>query len=350
MDAVGTSRSHAESQTLASPSSPLRLAKRTEEYRVFNRSRESFLSLRVDIFDSTTEPLKRLFDYLAAGADVGLWLKPYRGIPASQGAKLFDLVYLDEQCRVTQEIEPYPNPELKVSEIQPATALLLPAHTVFASRIRPGDLLEICGTNELDGMLEALSNSNGEDAGARSLGMDGEDAEESSLRPSNPGPDSMPQHPKRQQAHGSEAGSRGEKKSSFGARIKRWFFPNPESDYRSNRRALPGLIAYHWSGGTPQPYHLGNISESGFYLLTDERPYPGTLILMTLQRTSGDADEHGNSLAVYSKVIRWGPDGVGFRFVTLDSEHTQTNDREPQNFANQESLNAFLKKVLEDIR
>jgi hypothetical protein len=331
MDAGRTSRSSAELQTLVSSSSRKKMAKQNEEYRVFNRSRESFLSLEVTIFDSTTEPLKKLFDYLAAGSDISLWLKPYRGIPTSQGAKLFDLVYLDQQGLVTQEIEPYPNPELKVSELQPASALLLPAHTVFASRIRPGDLLEIRGSDELNRMLEALSNSTGGDLGG--------------LPPSSARPHRMPPPSMLQKTHGSE--SRSGKKSQLGVRIKRWFFADPGNDQRSNRRALPGLIAYHWSGGTPQPYHLGNISETGFYLLTDERPYPGTLILMTLQKTSSAAEEHGNSVAVYSKVIRWGPDGVGFRFVTLKSQHVKKNDREPQNFANQQSLNAFLKKELE---
>src|SRR5664279_253712 len=116
----------------------------TGRLRVYNRSGERFLSLEVELFETTAEPLKKLFDYLAAGSDTGLWLKPYRGIPATQGAKLFDLVYLDEQCRVTQEVESYPSPEMKALEAQPASALLLPAHTVFASQIQPGDHLAIC--------------------------------------------------------------------------------------------------------------------------------------------------------------------------------------------------------------
>ena len=113
------------------------------------------------------------------------------------------------------------------------------------------------------------------------------------------------------------------------------------------RLPLPGLIALPLEWRTPQPYQIGNISGSGFYLLTDERPYPGTLILMTLQRTGTDGEKVGNSLAVYSKVIRWGQDGVGFSFVTMESQHAKNNGREPQNFANQESLNEFLKKALD---
>jgi hypothetical protein len=109
---------------------------------------------------------------------------------------------------------------------------------------------------------------------------------------------------------------------------------------------LPGLIAYHWSGGTPQAYHVANISVSGFFLLTDERPYPGTLILMTLQKTGTNAEKPRDSIAVYTKVIRWGPDGVGFRFVTVESKDAKSNNRQPKTFANQESLDEFLKQVL----
>jgi hypothetical protein len=60
-----------------------RSPKRDEQFRVYNRSRENFLSLEIAIFDTTAEPLKRFFDFIIHGSDIGLWLKPYRGIPAS---------------------------------------------------------------------------------------------------------------------------------------------------------------------------------------------------------------------------------------------------------------------------
>ena len=70
---------------------------------------------------------------------------------------------------------------------------------------------------------------------------------------------------------------------------------------------------------------MGNISVSGFFLLTDERPYPGTLILMTLQKTGTNGEKPGNSIAVYTKVIRWGSDGVGFRFVPVESKDAKNH-------------------------
>jgi hypothetical protein len=339
----GATDMHPQSDTLASPPSPGKRLNQTERLRAYNRSGERFLSLEVRIFDTTSEPLKKLFDYLASGSDTGLWLKPYRGIPAEQGAKLFDLVYLDEECRVTREVDSYPNPVFAVLEDKPASVLLLPAHTVFASQIQPGDQLAICESEELEGMLELLSSSTDADPVAQETeSKDEKLATHDDLRSSTEH-DRSAQRDVSQQPNARGAESSGRKRDSLSARIKRWFHPEP-ADNRSNRRLFPGLIAYHWSGGTPQAYHLGNISESGFYLLTDERPYPGTLILMTLQRTDSAREKLEDTIAVYTKVIRWGPDGVGFAFVTSRFAVADINNAE-KHWADRNSLNAFLKRL-----
>lgn len=313
---------------------------------MYNRSGEGFLSLEVSIFDTTAEPLKRLYDYLLRGNETGLWLKPYRGIPAIQGANFFDLVYLDEAFRVTHELDSYPNPEFAILEDAPASALLLPAHTLFASQIHAGDQLAICGSEELEGMLDSVSDSPGQDPRDQKLNLTGDSRPAGdSLLPSTSGPHRMPPPAPLGQPAVKETESARPGKKSPAVRIWRWLFPKSNSDPRTNRTPLPGLIAYHWSGGTPQAYHVGNISPSGFFLLTDERPYPGTLILMTLQKTGTNAEKSGNSIAVYTKVIRWGPDGVGFTFVPVGSKDAKST-REPKKVANQESLDEFLKQVL----
>jgi hypothetical protein len=314
--------------------------KKDEQFRVYNRSGENFLSLEVAIFDTTAEPLKRLFDFLIHGSDIGLWLKPYRGIPASQGAKYFDLVYLDEENRVAWNVDHYPNPQFLVLEEEPASALLLPAHTVFASQLRSGDQLSICGLSELEGILETLAITDGE---ARA--HDVEIAEQTQTGRNEFLRSDSGSHRVPVQQVADVAESKPKKSPSFAARMKKWFSSESESSQRSNRKILPGLVAYHWSGGTPQPYQLGNISESGFFLLTDERPYPGTLILMTLQRTGSKGEKLGNSIAVYSKVIRWGPDGVGFAFIVKENEDPREDDRAPGKLACRKSLQEFLKRA-----
>jgi hypothetical protein len=308
--------------------------KKDEHFRVYNHSKENFLSLEVAIFDTTAEPLKRLFDFLIHGSETGLWLKPYRGIPASQGARFFDLVYLDEENRVAWEVDHYPNPQYTVLEEDPASALLLPAHTIFASQLRPGDQLAISGLGELVGILETLSTVAGAGTETRATEEQTQAAGTESF-PLNSGSQLVP--PQAEWAPPA-------KDTSLAGRIRRWFSFDSENNDRSNRKSLPGLVAYHWSGGTPQPYQLGNISESGFYLLTDERPYPGTLMLMTLQRTGNRGERLGNSIAVFSKVIRWGPDGVGFAFVPLETKDPKNPGRQSTTGADKESLDRFLKE------
>ncbi len=312
------------------PRSPARGGREIKIFRVYNRSREEFFSLKVAPFDTTAEPLKRLFEYLVNGSYPGLWLKPYKGLPVMPGAQKFDLVYLDGNCRVAEGLDKYPNPQIAVSEIKHASALLLPTGSDFASQIHIGDQLAICEAAELEGMLAVLSDSTEEDPGTRTEVFTGASASKSGLL-RMPKPASI------------EALA---KKPSFVDRVKRWLSSETSSVQRLSRHPLPELIAYHWSGGTPHPYALGNISETGFYLLTDEQPYPGTLIKMTLQRTSTNNERLQDSIAVYAKVIRWGPDGVGFEFAPLSTKDAKKTDPRQGDLADQETLNMFLKRAL----
>ena len=244
------------------------------------------------------------------------------------GAKTFDLVYLDGDCRVTGRLDKYPNPQIAISEGKPASALLLPAHSAFASQISIGDQLVICEAAELEDTLAALSDSTDGESSIQAEVVTG-------LPPSN---SSFLRIPK--------LASIATKKLSFVERVMRWLSSETPSNQRLSRHPLPELIAYHWSGGTPQPYPLGDISGTGFYLLTDERPYPGTLIKMTLQRTITNNERLQDSIAVYTKVIRWGPDGVGFVFVAVDAKDAKKTNHRPGDLADRETLNMFLKRAL----
>ncbi len=320
-----------------------RSPKKKERFRVYNGSQGNFVSVEVAILDTTAEPLKRLFDFLVNGSETGLWLNPYRGVPNSQGARFFDLVYLDEDNRVAWDVDHYPNPEFTVLEKEPASALLLQAHTAFASQLCPGDQLTICDIAELEGMLETLSSDPnlGSSVPRAKIAEQMQASRSESVR-SESGSHPLPSREVLEQTKAERDESLPEKKASFGARIKQWFSGDAPSDQRSNRQVFPGLVAYHWSGGAPRPYELGNVSESGFYLLTDERPYPGTLILMTLQQTGSKGEKLGNSIAVYSKVIRWGSDGVGFAFVPLETKDPKTANRQSITGADRASLDHFL--------
>jgi hypothetical protein len=86
---------------------------------------------------------------------------------------------------------------------------------------------------------------------------------------------------------------------------------------KTQRLDAPMLVAYYWDGATPNAHPIRNISSQGFYLLTEERMRPGTVITMTLQRSSPQKKDSASTphLSVMSIVVRQGEDGVGFAFL-----------------------------------
>ena len=98
--------------------------------------------------------------------------------------------------------------------------------------------------------------------------------------------------------------------------MKNWFEElMSQHRRRAQRHIEPWLVAFYWDGAVPQPRYILDVSNTGFYLLTDQRWYPGTLITMTLQRTEKSDDGSKSSVAVQAKVIRLGEDGVAVAFV-----------------------------------
>jgi len=98
--------------------------------------------------------------------------------------------------------------------------------------------------------------------------------------------------------------------------MKNWFEElMSENRRRAQRHIEPRLVAFYWDGATPIPRYIRDVSNTGFYLMTDQRWYPGTLIAMTLQRTEKSEDGSKHSIAVQAKVIRLGEDGVAVAFV-----------------------------------
>jgi hypothetical protein len=99
--------------------------------------------------------------------------------------------------------------------------------------------------------------------------------------------------------------------------LDRWWSPDPR---KAPREPAFGLAAYYWTGSAPEPHDIKDISSTGLYLVTEERWYPGTLILMTLAR-KGCEECAERSIAVHSRAVRWGADGVGLQFVLANSQY-----------------------------
>ena len=129
--------------------------------------------------------------------------------------------------------------------------------------------------------------------------------------------------------------------------IKRLIDRIRTNDRRSaNRLAAPELAAYFWTNSAPVKQNIKDVSPTGFYLLTDERWYPGTLVMMTIQ---ADDPENGEpkAIAVQSKAVRSGEDGVGLMFVLPDKGIGGPHDEVRFGKADKKTLNKFLRRYLE---
>ncbi|HUN86129.1 MAG TPA: hypothetical protein VMU48_17245 [Terracidiphilus sp.] len=286
----------------------------SKTHRVINKTQRSLLSPAVTVVDTMVEPFKAMVEQLAAHAEEGLWLKPYRGIPEVPGIRPFDLVLLDESHKVIGLAAAYPTEKLAPSTVPVASALVLPLRTIHSSLTHTGNQLEIYQADSVGATAAPASTSNPgwKDSPGGSIGA------------------------------GSPEGSTAQEKPGIGTRILRWIFGSHNSR-RAPRHALPDLRAFYWTGGAPQGFSLRDISATGFYLLTHERWTPGTVVLMTLQRTNTSGNDPLDSISVLVQVIRWGLDGMGFEFIMADDIKANSTVSLPGKGTDRKAIDQFLK-------
>ena len=128
-------------------------------------------------------------------------------------------------------------------------------------------------------------------------------------------------------------------------RFLRWLFPDINKR-RSKRYSVPGLVAYHWTGGSPGSYSVGDVSATGLYLITQERWTPGTTIQMTLQKQDSSGNSLEGSICVLSEVVRWGENGAGFNFVLSDYEDLASRQILPGEATSRKAVEKFLQRVV----
>lgn len=100
-------------------------------------------------------------------------------------------------------------------------------------------------------------------------------------------------------------------------RILRRVFPDQR---KQQRQPLPPLVGYLGATNASKPYDLGDISLSGFCLLTNERWIPGTEMPVTLRRMNLLPEEELDCFTVQATVVRSGENGVGFSIVLSEEE------------------------------
>ncbi len=137
-----------------------------------------------------------------------------------------------------------------------------------------------------------------------------------------------------------------EPQADDGKPAKRWFRRSPASERRkAKRQKISGLVAYYWDGGAPQAHAIRDISSTGLYLLTDQQWYPGTLLTMTLQKTTDSGAGPDLAIAVQTRVMRQGTDGVGFAFVALQNLKQHRGESNMRSTADKKELEEFLQRL-----
>ncbi len=141
------------------------------------------------------------------------------------------------------------------------------------------------------------------------------------------------------------------------------YIPGTHDRRRATRMKSPPLVAYYWDGGAAVAHSIRDISLSGVYVVTDVRWYPGTHVMIALQRPDLAEGEPHRSLTVNAKVVRFGIDGLGFSFVmpakrpsayagpySREAENLTRNARGPgiPSGADKAALIGFLQKLPRD--
>lgn len=317
----------------------------TRTHCAYNQTRECFLGLEITIADLTYAGIVDLMSTVSLKSGEGLWIVPFRDIPAAGLQAPLDLIYLDEDCRVIDLVESFPTFRVSSSSPKAASVLALPVHSIYSSQTQTGDQLVLCIAEEMERRLERISGMRTDNGSAPAAVAAAKDREkplwsnESSLF---------------------EPEKRGDKDSRLSRRgaelppppavspyppktwLERWLSPDPR---KAPREQFEGLTAFYWTGASPQAHAIRDISATGVYIITEERWYPGTLVLMTLTANAGDDKAEERSIVIQSRAVRWGSDGVGLKFVLPDARAFRHGHNVLTDGADRRELDRFLDEL-----
>jgi hypothetical protein len=124
--------------------------------------------------------------------------------------------------------------------------------------------------------------------------------------------------------------------------LERWWSPDPR---KAPREPAPGLAAYYWNGAAPKAHTVRDVSSTGLYVVTEERWYPGTLVLMTLQRNGVGEEVAERAISVMSRAVRWGNDGVGLQFILPEDQDSHRNKNHQMDGPSKKDFTRFLQRL-----
>jgi PilZ domain len=317
----------------------------------YNQTRECFLGLEVTAAEFSYVSVGETLGRQALKSGEGLWLKPFHGIPPAGLHTPLDLIYLDEDCRVIETVESFPTFLANASTQRVSSVLVLPAHSVYSSQTQMGDQLVLCVAEEMESRLERISER---------LSIPPDDSgvlQGAVLLREQPlwsgGPGLLELEDRSEDERGSLRHTHEMSLIEPGIRavrpprnwLERWWSPDPRS---APRVPSPGLAAYYWNGASPKAHTVRDISSTGLYVVTEERWYPGTIVLMTLQRTESGQELAERSISVLSRAVRWGNDGVGLQFVLSDEMDLRNGKSSQIDGASKKELVRFLQQLQDE--
>jgi hypothetical protein len=331
---------------------------------VYNQTCERFLSADVEAADFTQSGLETRLQTLSPAAGKALWLVPFRGISPTSVRMPVDLIYLDRDCVVIEAVESFPIFRVSASSRPAASVLVLPPQSIASTSTRAGDQLIFRTPAEMKLVLEQLAKMQAEDkqgrAGAQISGQGAghilpwkdlsrpepqQPAYETTITPREiaPGPPPLPSLEISAQSAldvSAQAASKPlaepapqieepwRKKRGW---LERFLSSEPDDKRTALRESIPGLTAYFFTGGAPVPHGIRDVSETGMFVLTEERWYPGTVVRITLTDQREPTAER--SFTVNAVVMRWGNDGVGLHFVFQDKKDLRRRNLSAQDRA-----------------
>ena len=127
-------------------------------YCVFNKTRESFLSLNVGVADTHFARLKGLVGHFRLRSDEGLWVTPSQGVHTIGVLFSIDLIYLDADHRVIHLVESLGSFRIGPIRKNCSSVLELPPRTIYSSQTQVGDDLLICSPSEMEEYLKEKEN------------------------------------------------------------------------------------------------------------------------------------------------------------------------------------------------
>jgi len=317
------------------------------EFCAYNNTAQRFISNHVEVADLAADTLEHRLSKLTPNSGIAIWIIPIRELSPTNFRFPVNLLYLNENCSVLEVVHSFPIGRVSSLIAAAASVLALPAHAVLASGIETCDQLVVCSPAEMEHRFQqgyeptvekfikpqlirnrTLVPEPDQNAVVGRIPSFGDEVRGSGTWEEQrfesvsqicalaADPLDAPFKPEEKEisAEASLCSLRINKTEGKKKWWQRLFPDESDEDNRQARRlALPGLVAYFFTGAAPVAHKVRNISTSGLYVLTSESWYKGTVVRITLTDEREPTAER--SITLHGMVVRCADDGVAFQFI-----------------------------------